>query len=192
MCKLKCFISYRRHDLLVKGMIHRFYDELTLHFGGDNIFFDIDTIPPGQDFHQVLDSAVAKADVLLAVIGPDWANILKKRKKDPRDYVRIEIESALRRKIPIVPVLIDQTRIPSRRQLPADIRDLAARHWVQIDSGSGFVESVRRLIANLDKHYSQDLNQLSHLRSPPLNRIQQFPKSRFRLQSLVPMEFSLR
>jgi len=47
-----------------------FDDRLIQHYGADNVFMDIDTIPPGADFVEYLGSWVGKADVLLAAIGP--------------------------------------------------------------------------------------------------------------------------
>ncbi len=153
MGDLKSFISYRRDDTIVVGNVDRIYEQLSGYFGGENVFMDIDTIPPGQDFRQVLDEAVAKADVLLAVMGREWTKFIKKRARDPKDFVRIEIESALQRKIPVIPVLIGDTRMPGEKHLPVSIKKLAWCNAVRIDPRRHFQADVERLIADLEKHY---------------------------------------
>ena len=64
------FISYRREDS--GGFAGRIYDRLTSRLGRENVFFDVDTIPPGRDFVDVLSERVGKCDALLAVIGKHW------------------------------------------------------------------------------------------------------------------------
>ena len=72
----RIFISYRRSDSeIIAG---RIYDRLVAAFGEDNIFMDIDDIPPGLDFRDVIDQALAKTDVMLAIIGPDCNTFAKK------------------------------------------------------------------------------------------------------------------
>src|SRR5947209_6983867 len=105
----KIFISYRREDsTLFTGRIH---DRLAPHFGRDCVFMDMDAIPFGVDFRKHLTDAVAGCDVLLAIIGDKWLTVSQngqRRLDDPRDFVRIEIETALMRGIPVIPVLLDR------------------------------------------------------------------------------------
>jgi len=93
----KIFLSYRRQD--TAGIAGRIYDRLRAHFGNDAIFMDIDNIPFGVDFRVHLDAAVGQCHVFLAVIGTKWAGETgaHRRLDDPKDFVRIEIESALRK-----------------------------------------------------------------------------------------------
>ena len=89
------FISYRREDS--GGFAGRIYDRLTSRLGRENVFFDVDAIPPGQDFVDVLSERVGKCDALLAVIGKHWVvsadSENRRRLDDPQDFVRIEIEA---------------------------------------------------------------------------------------------------
>ncbi|MGE0643371.1 MAG: formylglycine-generating enzyme family protein [Nitrospira sp.] len=100
-----------------------------------------------------LDEQVAKCDVFLAVIGPDWVGTKdgegKSRLDDSRDFVRIEIESALKREIPIIPVLVRGAKIPDPERLPASIQDLSFRHGLDVRSGTDFHRDLDRLIAYL-------------------------------------------
>ncbi|MBV8226800.1 MAG: toll/interleukin-1 receptor domain-containing protein [Verrucomicrobia bacterium] len=64
------FISYRRDDTW--GVAGRLSDRLRAQFGQNQIFMDLDSIKLGANFMEVIETTVAKCDVLLAVIGNDW------------------------------------------------------------------------------------------------------------------------
>ena len=85
----------------------------------ENVFMDVDSIPPGANFRKLLKDWVARCDVLLALIGPDWSDATdpstgKRRLENPSDFVRIEIGEALARDIPVAPILLDGAP-PARR-----------------------------------------------------------------------------
>src|SRR5262245_60257926 len=130
----------------------RLYDRLEKEFGRDLLFMDIDTIPLGADFHQVLSEEVAKCEVLLAVIGGQWLSLVKedgsRRLDDPNDFVRIEIAAALARGIPVIPILLDGTRIPKAAELPDNIRGLASRQGLEVRAAT-FRSDAARLIRGL-------------------------------------------
>jgi hypothetical protein len=67
------------------------------------------------------------------------------------DWVRIEIETALQRNIPIIPVLLDGAVMPTRELLPRKMRDIAYRTATQVYSGVDFEHQMDRLIAGIDK-----------------------------------------
>src|SRR5215208_5538211 len=97
------FISYRRKD--TAGHCGRLYDRLGSHFGEDHIFMDISTIGPGQDFIDAINTAVGSCQAFIALIGQGWldrTNGSERRLDDPSDFVRLEIATALDRKIPII------------------------------------------------------------------------------------------
>src|SRR5262245_7246084 len=111
----RIFISYRRSDS--QTFVGRIYDQLLREFGASNVFRDIDDIPPGSDFREVLEREVEKCDVLLVMMGATWANVTndqgQKRLENPDDFVRIEVESALRmRNKVVVPVLVGRSKMP--------------------------------------------------------------------------------
>src|SRR5215469_8962841 len=97
----KIFISYRRDDSA--GHAGRIHDRLEREFGQDLLFMDVDAVPLGVNFANVLSEEVAKCDVLLAVIGPNWLNARdedgNRRLDNPHDFVRVEIGAALQRNI---------------------------------------------------------------------------------------------
>jgi formylglycine-generating enzyme required for sulfatase activity len=146
----KILISYRREDSA--DVTGRIYDRLIQVFP-QSVFRDVDSIPLGVDFRTYLDEQVAKCDVFLAVIGPDWKGMTdgksKTRIEDPKDFVRIEIESALKRAIPLIPVLVRGASIPPAEQLPKSIKELPYRHGLAIRSGRDFHRDMDLLIAHL-------------------------------------------
>lgn len=119
----KILISYRREDSA--DVTGRIYDRLIQQFDRESVFKDVDSIPFGVDFRRYLDEQVARCQVFLAVIGRDWMKTRggkgKSRLEDPRDFVRIEIESALKRGIPVIPVLVRGASIPAAGRLPQGV-----------------------------------------------------------------------
>ena len=130
----KIFINYRRdHSISTAG---RLQDRLALTFGRKNLFMDVDHVPAGVDFVDYLHSQVAKCDVFLAVIGPNWVDAKddsgRRRFDNPNDYVAVEIAAALARNIRVIPVLIDGARTPKADKLPDSIKPLARRNAVEV------------------------------------------------------------
>lgn len=170
------FISYRR-----KGTdIHagRLYDSLRKGegdipgFAADQIFMDIDTLRPGDDFREVIREHVAKCDVLLAVIGEQWVKARGKNRQrrldDPGDYVRLEIEAALERKIPVVPVLMYGATMPREDDLPVSLVPLVYREASELEHRS-WSDDVSRLLSSL-KERESDKTKTSR---PPARRTTQ-------------------
>ena len=123
----KIFISYRRED--APGDARGICDRLSRIFGAANVFMDVDSLVAGQRFERELDKALAKCDVLIAVIGSRWMELLNDHaQRGRRDYVREEIAAALQRDIVVVPVTIGHQanipQLPSAENLPENIRDL--------------------------------------------------------------------
>jgi len=128
------FISYRRDD--AEGQAGRLFDDLVAHFGKDLVFMDVAGIEPGRDFRKVIDENVAACGVLLSILGRGWLDAKddtgRRRLDDPLDFVRLETASALKRDIPVVPVLVQGAKMPRAEQLPDDLKDLAYRNGVEL------------------------------------------------------------
>ena len=103
------FISYRREES--RWSARSLHDRLSVSFGPKQIFMDIDAIAPGEDFVRAIETTVAKCDVLIAVIGNNWLTSKDdrggRRLDSPEDFVRMEIATALKREIRVIPVLVD-------------------------------------------------------------------------------------
>src|SRR4051794_38595226 len=112
------------------------------------IFRDIDSVHLGMDFRKELGEAIACCHALLVVIGPRWLDPGKppggRRIDDPKDFVRIEIEAALARDIPIVPVLVEDAELPAAEQLPESIRELTYRQSIAVRHDPDFLGDMGR------------------------------------------------
>lgn len=141
------FISYRRDDTDIAA--GRLSDDLSKIFGAGSIFRDIDSLDPGVDYEQALDGALSSCVVLIAVIGSRWLDLTdragRRRLEDPQDWVRAEIESALKRGIRVLPVLVSGAAMPREEEVPLGLRPLLKRQALELD----------------DRHWKQDLELLT-------------------------------
>ena len=149
------FISYRREDSAdISGRIS---DRLVERFGKDAVFKDVDSIPIGRDFRRHLEEAVGRCDALLVIIGKQWCDAIdehgKRRLDDPRDHLRIEIESALKRDIPVIPVLVQGVSMPDEESLPESLRSLAYRNGTPVRRDPDFNIDVDRLMRGIDAQF---------------------------------------
>jgi TIR domain-containing protein len=151
------FISYRRDDSA--DITGRIYDRLIQHFSREVVFKDVDSIPLGIDFRQHLENALSQCRVLLAIVGNDWMGGEtaggKRRIDDPRDHMRLELEVALSRNIPVIPVLVRKASIPAEDELPSSLRSLAYRNGIQVRPDPDFHGDMDRLIKGIDPHLTR-------------------------------------
>lgn len=128
------FISYRRQD--VQSAAGRLADSLERRFGKAQIFRDIETIQPGVDFVEAIEGALSSCSAMLVVIGPRWANCVdeasRPRLKNANDWIRIEIATALKRGIRVIPVLVEGAPPPDEADLPDDLKPLARRQALSV------------------------------------------------------------
>jgi TonB family protein len=148
------FVSYRRHDS--QGEAGRLFDDLVTNFGEQKVFMDVAGIEAGCDFRKAIEESVANCGVLLVIIGPSWLAAKNeagvRRLDDPADFVREEVAAALRRDIPVIPVLVRGAEMPRVEQLPETLTDLAYRNCVELTHARWrsdvqlLIEPLRRLI----------------------------------------------
>ena len=148
----RIFISYRREETAYPaGWL---YDRLAGHFGGGQVFKDVDSIQLGDDFVEVITRAVGSCDVLLALIGDAWLSITdahgRRRLDDLDDFVRLEIEAALSRGVRVIPVLVDGARMPHADELPDSLAALVRRQALEL-SPARFDFDTSRLLKVLDR-----------------------------------------
>src|SRR4051812_30898237 len=144
------FVSYRRGDS--EGQARAVVQALAQHVGKNSVFMDVDGIQPGRDFRQVLNERLASCDMMLVIIGKGWLSATdaagKRRLEDPRDFVRQEVAAALKRNIPVTPVLVQGASMPSADELPQDLQDLTYRNSFELGHNrweSDVNEMIRRL-----------------------------------------------
>lgn len=140
------FISYRRSD--AEGWAGRLLDSLKANLGQVNIFRDIDDIPPGVDFDAYITEAVGSCSALIALIGPHWLTVTDKggrrRLDNPADFTRLEIATALKRNVRVIPALVDNAEMPSIDELPEELKLLSRRQAYEL-TDARWADDCRRL-----------------------------------------------
>ncbi|MEH6470368.1 MAG: peptidoglycan-binding protein [Halopseudomonas sp.] len=128
------FISYRRED--ADGFARSLFQSLTAHFGSDQIFMDVEDIELGLDFIEAIDKSLSSCGVLLVLIGKEWLSCVdsegQPRLENPDDFVRMEVASALRRKIRVIPVQVRGAAMPKSSQLPEELQQLTRKQALEL------------------------------------------------------------
>jgi CHASE2 domain-containing sensor protein len=131
----KVFISYRRDDASANA--GRLCDWLQRQFKADNVFLDVDKLAPGEDFPKALQESLAAADVLVAVVGKAWVTLCDaagtRRIMDPKDFVALEVGTALERGIRVIPVLVGGAAMPKAGELPPRLAKFVDCNAISID-----------------------------------------------------------
>jgi hypothetical protein len=151
------FICYRGDD--VPWAAETLARILRQRFGEDGVFLDHLSISLGDDFEDILWRRLAKSDVMAVIIGDGWlADTIDGRRIDSKkDFVRREIEFALRARVKVVPILVDDAGDLKPDMLPVDVRALASRQRLRLRRGSSeadmkhLVERLEELVPALSK-----------------------------------------
>src|SRR5512137_2846624 len=109
------FINYRREDS--GGQARALLYALERAFPGQ-VFMDVKGLAPGVNYLEEIEHTVGSCKVVLVLIGKGWAGVTdaagRRRLKDPRDVVALEIGTALRRPdVLVVPVLVGGAALPA-------------------------------------------------------------------------------
>lgn len=142
------FISYRRDD--AAGQVGRLFGRLSQHYGEDFVFMDVESINPSQQFETVIEDRIKNCDVMLIAIGPRWVADRGASQADTKDFVRLEIATALAAKRAICPMLIDRREAIDPNMLPAEFREVLGRQISEIRH-STFDRDVDALIDGLTR-----------------------------------------
>lgn len=151
---MKIFISYRRADS--KYVVDRIRDRLITAFGNQSVFRDVESIPLGTDFRTELENVASNCDVMLVIIGPQWAGITdaqgNKRLFDAYDFTRIEIETGLtHEEIRVIPVLVMNAVMPTAQEIPENLKELAFRNAINVRNDPDFDNDIQRLILGINR-----------------------------------------
>lgn len=153
----RIFISYRHKD--TEAYAGRLHEVLVRNFGADDVFMDIFSIRPGDEFERAIQRAAASCVVMLVLIGNDWlqasATDGRRRLDDNRDYVRREVTAALDRRAWLVPVLVQEASLPRRAELPWEMGRLVSRQAVRLSA----------------RHWETDAHDLIRTLSPLLGAV---------------------
>jgi len=155
----KIFISYRRDDSAV--IAGRIYDHLIPPLGPfepEDVFKDVDSIPLGVNFKKYISEKVAECGVCLVIIGPKWVDIAdehgNQRLDNPSDPVRIEVESALQRDIPVIPLLVMGAQMPVENALPETLRGLVYQNGRPVQNDPYFKYDIGHVVKSLQQWLS--------------------------------------
>ncbi|MGH8772476.1 MAG: toll/interleukin-1 receptor domain-containing protein, partial [Burkholderiales bacterium] len=125
------------------------FDRLSEHFGRDRVFMDVSGIEPGVDFVEAIEAAVGACEVLVVIVGKDWLKATdasgKRRLENPRDFIRLEIGAALRRELRLIPVLVNDAKMPALDELPEELKPLGERMPIRL-SGERWDFDVAKLV----------------------------------------------
>jgi hypothetical protein len=144
-------ISYRRSDS--SAIAGRIFDHLKLRYGVQSAFMDVDNIPVGKDFRTHIDETLHRTDVLVAVVGSRWLGPNDDgsvRMDELDDPVRVEIETAVARKLQIIPVLVEGAKMPASKLLPTSFGNFAFLNAADVASGREFGTQMERVIGAID------------------------------------------
>ena len=153
----RILISYRRSD--TSAITGRIFDRLTAQYGEESVFMDVDSIPIGTDFRSHIQQTLLQTDVVVAVIGANWLGrdgADGVRMHQTTDSVRVEIETALDRKIRIVPVLVDGAKMPANSELPPSLGSFVFLNAADVATGRDFRSHMDRLIEAIDQSTAVD------------------------------------
>lgn len=146
----RVFISYRRSDSGVRA--GRLADALEFKTNAV-VFYDVDSMTPGEPFPDRLRSDIAGADTVVVILGPSWLSAASshgtRRIDDPADWVATEIRTALDLEKPLLVGLVDGATMPSADQLPKALRGLASVPHVDLRDGGSWAPDVDALISGL-------------------------------------------
>jgi hypothetical protein len=146
------FLSYRRADSAESA--GRIYDRLVERFSEARVFKDVDSIQPGVPFADYIVESIGQSAVELVIIGPRWLSVSsgwnRRRLDDPADFVRLEIEAALRAGVPVIPVLVMGAALPPAQRLPDTLKRLVERNAIQVRPDPDFRRDMDRVIAAVE------------------------------------------
>jgi hypothetical protein len=142
-------------------------DVLRRQFGDERVFYDVTTIQGGVDFSVAIRDAIAKASVVVLVIGPHWSRrrLLDRLTRQP-DWVRVEIEYARQLAKPILPILVAGGAMPNARTLHSSVRFLSTIHAVPLRDDS-WDNDVAQLLNRVSAVASSPVTQAPVMAAPP-------------------------
>lgn len=129
-------------------------DKFKRRFGADRVFRDATSLEAGHDFRQELRRRLERCTVLVVIIGPGWLTARdgsgRRRLDNTADYVRMEIEESLKRKIRVIPITLNDVRLPLADELPKGIADLAHRQS-RVFRSRHYESDFEEIISIIDK-----------------------------------------
>lgn len=148
----KIFVSYRRVDANERA--HHIADWLVSKYGRQDVFIDVDNIPGGANFAQVIETSIEKSDVVLVVIGHRWVEEMHRRALLPEtDYVRFEVHRAQSYSKFVIPVLLDRSVQIDTSYLPPDMQTLTRLNYMYARSHPDFHQDMHKIYREIERKF---------------------------------------
>ncbi len=112
------------------------------------VIYSTEPIPEGADSEQTIEQRIARCDVLLAVLGPEWLASTDGGATRTATAPKLEVGQALRRGLPVIAVLTQSAPRPQKAELPDDLKALAEQPAVEL-LVQFWAEGVDQLIARV-------------------------------------------
>lgn len=160
------FISYRRSDH--PQFAHRIRDRFVEQYQAANVFMDFYSIPLFSDFAQVIEAKIVSSNVVVAIIGPHWLEILNKKLEDEEpDYLLAELELAVRQGKLVVSICIEGASVPNTGDLPSSIRPIFSRQVASLAADRHFDRDIKEIVQRIEEEYATwDNNPLPPYQQP--------------------------
>jgi peptidoglycan hydrolase-like protein with peptidoglycan-binding domain len=147
------FINYRRDD--AAGFARSLYEHLDQEFRQGQVFMDVEALrEPGIDFAKEIDRSLGRCAAMLVLIGKSWISSKdeagRRRIDEAEDFVRLEIATALKRDVRVIPVLLGGATMPRAEELPADLQAIGRRQAISL-THDDWAHDVSRLVEALAK-----------------------------------------
>ncbi|MDF1814450.1 MAG: toll/interleukin-1 receptor domain-containing protein, partial [Verrucomicrobiales bacterium] len=150
----KFFISYRRDDSRIESWA--IYDLLSKYYGKRNVFIDVAGIKAGRDFRSQITEAINQCDLIVVMIGKNWEGRTDQglRISSPDDFVRIEVEAALKKDgSPILPILVSDRKMPTAEGLPECIQPITFQHALEFRPQLDFERDKQRILKEIKERF---------------------------------------
>lgn len=152
--RLKLFINYRRSDH--PDFVEHIRTWFMLRYGRENVCMDFDSIPPFARFEDFIREKIRESDAVVVIIGPRWLELmLEKQQEQKPDYVRIELEEALKHGKLIAPLAIQGATVPTEDELPDKLRPILQYHIPELRSGRDILQNIEWIMDNIERSLQQ-------------------------------------
>lgn len=144
------FLSYRRDE---SGFVAR-----GLHADLERVLempvhVDFNDFYGGLNLRRAIQELIVSSFAVLLLVDSRWSmdGYVPEEPSASQDWVRFELECAFANIVPVVPVIIEEAKLPSLNQLPPTLRDLADLLAVRL-THEHWHTCVDRIAASLRNH----------------------------------------
>jgi hypothetical protein len=152
----RAFISYRRADRSELALLTS--QKLKARLPEAAVFLDVENIEIGTDFSNAIFERIASCEIVILLIGASWIEAISHSESRENDWVKMEVETALRLKKTVIPIVTECESDFYNMPLPGSIRELRDLNCLEIHSlDDGAIDNlvsvtVKKLEASKDRN----------------------------------------